>query len=227
MTSSYHVTKKVRSAICHQNLHVSQIQHTVPPHTVCYMCFFPFSHCTYFAFSTVFLSFSCCLKSAWISTMALQMCWLNRNESCRSHTKKAEKEWWVLKDKRYTEWIYNMHRSHNVLLLCQGWRTCRRCGMWWGFPQQWYKTRRNHHPPPGGRQEMLLCHASRSGQGETLGLCKLSKIKQFNSLGQIHHRHWHISGTCWCQLNWAAAVESGWWTTSRAPKAPRSKGVEC
>lgn len=34
------------------------------------------------------------------------------------------------------------------VLLCQDWRTCWRCGMWWGFPQQWYKTHRNHRQLP-------------------------------------------------------------------------------
>lgn len=47
-----------------------------------------------------------------------------------------------------------------------------------------------------------------------------------SSPDQILHLRPHIWGTCWCRLSWVAAVESGWWTTSTALKAPGDHHIE-
>lgn len=188
------------------------------PNSLFHMCFFPFSSWTCFACTTVFLQFSA-LKSASISSMAFQMCWPNRYES------------WVTYNKTITEQARGSVSSQRqqkasttvttgsviwtvpiVFLPCQGWRTCWRCGMWWGFPQQLYKTHHNHHRQPGNTIDIFanVFLLVLVGAMFIHLLNSVSLQIQFNSLGQIHHQHPHISGTCWCQLNWAAAVESGW-----------------
>lgn len=141
-------------------LYVSHIQHPTLS-VICAFCHFPTEHDLWAPPSSYH-------SQAWKVTG--YPAWPYRcadwtGMSPAGHTKRQKHrerktEWesgrWVLKyiiNTVQMDLQYSMDSSHVVLLLCRGWRTCWRCGMWWGFPQQLYKTHHNHHQPPDGRQQ--------------------------------------------------------------------------